>query len=125
MSEPRTPIPATMTREFYPFACVLMDGESVPCGRLGCDMHLVHPTAVTVNRGGVVTVIDEDGERIDPGRAPSGRGVMIRLDFCCECGHAFAIVYQFHKGETFVLRHWTENPTAQEDGDYCRTIWRD
>jgi hypothetical protein len=100
---------------------MLLDIEDVLCGDSNCDVAYVHPVCVTVNRGGIVTTIDRTGERIDAGCNPSGRGVMIRLDFSCECGHAFAIIYQFHKGATSVSREEVGSEASVPAG----TIWRD
>jgi hypothetical protein len=82
-----------------------------------CGFEYVHPTLVEVNAGGSITTIDHDGTRMSAGEA-AGRGVRIRLNFSCEGGHRFSVVFDFHKGNTGVVAYLDD--TVPET-----TIWRD
>jgi hypothetical protein len=86
-----------------------------------CDFDCVHPEAVVVNAGGVITIIEDQIPQITRGN-PTGRGVSIWLHFACENGHRWTERYQFHKGSTFkeLVIDEPYNP-----GEWPRTIWRD
>ena len=91
-----------------------------------CKEGLVHPTAVECRSPGTANGhvrIDSKGVHLDPGQAPSGRGVAITLGFFCECGHAFEYELHFHKGSTFVKRRMRVLPNDMER--WPTTIWRD
>jgi hypothetical protein len=79
------------------------------CGA-GCDYY-VHPIKVMVNAGGLITSIDSKGTHFSQG-SPSGRGVLIELQFLAECGHTFTLSLQFHKGMTMV--YLREDETEHE-----------
>jgi hypothetical protein len=88
----------------------------------------VHPVQVTVNRGGVITTIDADGESINPDGEAAARGVLISITYHCECGAKFAVHHHFHKGHTYIRREVIEAP-EEEDGParellMLPTIWR-
>jgi len=91
-----------------------------------CKENLVHPTAVECHSPGTAkghVRIDCKGIHLDPDQAPYGRGVVITLEFFCECGHAFEYEMCFHKGSTFVKRRMRVLPNNVEK--WPATIWRD
>lgn len=85
-----------------------------------CGDDYVAPTSVSVNAGGVTTIIDDDKE-VKPSIKinPTGRGVSINISYTCERGHTWVEKQQFHKGQTF-------KETLLIDCESVRgPIWRD
>lgn len=92
--------------------------DAVPCP--WCEDSMMHPTEVAVNRGGEITTVDHNGTRMAAGSAV-GRGVLIAVDFTCECGGRSLLTFHFHKGATYqrVVK-------VEPEPEPCpATIWRD
>ena len=62
------------------------------------DAVMCHLRGVAVNAGGRITVIEGRRGPEQSIGTPEGRGTNIRVSLFCEAGHAFAFVFQFHKG---------------------------
>lgn len=89
-----------------------------------CDFDCVHPEAVVVNAGGVITIIEDQIPWIMHG-APTDYGVSIWLHFNCENGHRWAERYQFCQGGTY-KEVVIEDPCDFDDPyEWSKTIWRD
>jgi len=86
---------ATKAKAIRPVA----EAGLVHCPAPGCRSDYSHPVEVRVNSGGVVTTVSGKGTAITQGR-PTGRGVTTWLEFQCELGHDFAVIFHFHKGQT-------------------------
>jgi hypothetical protein len=92
-----------------------------PSARDPWDAGYVHPTRVEVNQGGEVVEVTREG----PGfarHAARGRGSRITLSFWCEQSHQFNLVFQFHKGATYV---WAELRSPADPVAGVVTLWRD
>ena len=89
-----------------------------------CGFECVHPLRVTVAKGDIATLVDVEGTHVVRGdtvesrKARSERGVRIILEYLCENGHHGNIIFQFHKGNTFVEHEVLEAPSKWE------TLWR-
>ena len=89
-----------------------------------CGFECVHPLRVKVAKGDSVTLVDSKGTRVVKGetaetrKAGSERGVRIILEYYCENGHHGNIIFQFHKGNTFVEHEVLEELSGLE------TLWR-
>ena len=87
---------------------------------------LTHLVRVEVDQGGDVVEVDRNG----PGflrREPSARGTVVCIDFYCEEGHEFRVIFQFHKGATyFWATPGVESPVDPEGVPLPpRELWRD
>jgi hypothetical protein len=83
-----------------------------------------------VHLGGLM--VDQDGDRVfvrgggvatniwPPGRF---RGSRVMTAFWCESGHRFALVFQFHKGSTFVQT--VDGPDFNAEEECPVELWRD
>ena len=73
-----------------------------------CGFHYIHPVRVKVAPGNNLTIIDKHGVRTfaeateETEKAERQRGVRIYLEYSCENGHRGFLIFQFHKGNTFV-----------------------
>ena len=90
------------------------------------DYSYVHLGAVKVNRGGEMTMVAPEGE-ITYQYKPIGRGSEIVIYCWCEGGHTFELVFQFHKGQTFVRAIRDQDVAKNEDGStaWPPELWRD
>lgn len=88
-----------------------------------CGFEYNHPIRVVVNRGGVVDVIE--GWTDAPRRFqtfPTNSGSSIWLEFDGECGHVWALHFQFHEGITLVAEEaHPVGSTAEQPTEF----WRD
>ena len=100
----------------------------------GMGLALTCPTCDTpldnVHLGGLM--VDQDGDRVfihgggvetdiwPPGRL---RGSRVMIVFWCESGHRFALVFQFHKGSTFVQA--ADGPPFDPREEHPGELWRD
>ncbi|MBX6753655.1 MAG: hypothetical protein IRY86_05465 [Thermorudis peleae] len=88
-----------------------------------CGFECNHPIRVVVNRGGVVDVIE--GWTDPPQRFqtfPTDSGSSIWLEFAGECGHLWALHFQFHEGVTVVVE---EARGTDSGGALFAEFWRD
>lgn len=89
-----------------------------------CGFECIHPLRVTVAKGDSVTLVDAEGTRVVKGetaesrKACSERGIRIIIEYYCENGHHGNIIFQFHKGNTFV-----EHEVLEKTSEW-NTLWR-
>ena len=89
-----------------------------------CSFECLHPLKVKVATGNTITTVDSKGthsfkgETAETRKARSERGVRIILEYYCENGHHGNIIFQFHKGNTFVEHEILEKLSELE------TLWR-
>jgi len=88
-----------------------------------CNFDHVHIDSVKVNRGGEVTVIQQEGTRMQSSE-PDGRGATIIITLWCENGHKWENIFHFHKGQTDVKNEIliAGDPTW---GNFVHGLWRD
>ena len=74
-----------------------------------CGFECIHPISVKVATGKYVTCVDAQGQETiwsptpETDKAEKQRGVRIFLEYVCENGgHHGYLIFQFHKGNTFV-----------------------
>lgn len=90
-----------------------------------CGFEYIHPISVRIATGEYDTIIDQDGQRTvwkptpETNKAESKRGVRIFIEYVCENGgHHGYLIFQFHKGNTFV-----EHEKLPETNE-VKTLWR-
>ncbi len=99
----------------------MKDAGYIRCPHCGKDEDaMVHPTAVRINRGGEITLVDSNGTHMQAGTT-THRGVSIENLFVCEQGHQFVMQMVFHKGSVYV--EYKDVP--DELTKIRETIWRD
>jgi hypothetical protein len=81
---------------------------------------VAHDKTVTINREGITTT----EEMTEDLRKAKGHGVRIVIKYNCECGHIGEIIFQFHKGNTYVFHRFLEEIDS-DDERWCEEIWRD
>jgi hypothetical protein len=86
----------------------------------------LHPVKVIINSGGILTIVDHTGTKLDTHDEPDDRGVSIEIFFDGECGHASSLKFHFHKGATRFARYVLGKHVGPEElWDSSDTIWRD
>lgn len=90
------------------------------CPVAGCGSENHHIQAVAVNRGGEVVLIEGDEAPRTFITHPTGRGSSVWIEFLGECGHRWALHFQFHKGAVFYAPE-----VRGEIDDWPATFWRD
>lgn len=90
-----------------------------------CEFEYVHLQSVEVDQGASIATVDGAGCRLEAQAREkiAHRGSIIRLRMWCESGHAFAQVFRFHKGMTFV-RVDVEDAVSGDTGSLTE-LWRD
>jgi hypothetical protein len=89
-----------------------------------CELEYIHPVSVKVATKTKLFSVDSEGLTVardtpENSKAKSSRGVRIFLEYNCENGHHGYIIFQFHKGNTFVEHE------KLPDTNEVKTIWRD
>lgn len=89
-----------------------------------CGFYYIHPICVKVATEKTLIAIDSEGLTIIRGptqetkEAFNQRGARILLEYVCESRHHGHIIFQFHKGNTFI-EHEQLPETAE-----VKTLWR-
>lgn len=87
---------------------------------LKCGYDYVHMVASGVHQNDHLHLICDDGVHILRGMPALGRGSAVVTIYSGECGHTYATVQRFHKGQTFL------GAIELPSGDYLsHTLWRD
>ena len=88
-----------------------------------CGFEYIHPLSISVITKPITTTIDSKGTRIYPTTKEQmknlGKGVRIEMEYYCENGHHGKIIFQFHKGQTFM--EYEELPQIND----WEVIWRE
>lgn len=112
------------------------DGTDIPCPTCGATYAHLGGIAIFPYDGHFMILIESNGinvRRIIPDHDPYEpgpvlrhvRGIGVAIMFSGECGHNWAVRYQFHKGNTIYSEVPAPNPTDPEAGILWGAIWRD
>lgn len=94
---------------------ITSDETTLKCPECG-DEHL-HIVSVDVHRGNDKTTISNEAITVKEEKNET-RGVTITLEYVCENGHHGKIIFQFHKGMSYVT-HESLDPNTDR-----QIIWR-
>jgi hypothetical protein len=104
-------------------SCMIKGYVNDPCS-------YIHPMKVRIVTDDKTVTINKDGittteEMTEDLRKAKGHGVRIVIKYNCEDRHIGEIIFQFHKGNTFLTHKFLEEIDSDDDERYCETIWRD